>query len=47
MSDQSRPPFVGLRPFEKADHHWFRGRDQEIATLLHKVRTLGKGHGKF
>ncbi|WP_430232255.1 AAA family ATPase [Nitrosomonas communis] len=37
-SSSIRPPFVGLRPFEMADHHWFRGRDQEIAALLHKVR---------
>ncbi|SDW11541.1 WD40 repeat domain-containing protein [Nitrosomonas communis] len=37
-STSTRLPFVGLRPFEMADHHWFRGRDQEIATLLHKVR---------
>jgi len=32
-------PFVGLRPFDTADHRWFHGRDQEIATLLHKVRS--------
>ncbi|MCO6426978.1 MAG: WD40 repeat domain-containing protein, partial [Nitrosomonas communis] len=38
-SSSIRPPFVGLRPFEMADHHWFRGRDQEIVTLLHKVHN--------
>ncbi|HBZ30896.1 MAG TPA: hypothetical protein DEO56_09945, partial [Nitrosomonas nitrosa] len=32
-------PFVGLRPFDIADHRWFHGRDREIATLLRKVRN--------
>ncbi|MCP5243332.1 MAG: AAA family ATPase [Burkholderiales bacterium] len=32
-------PFVGLRPFDSADHHWFHGRDREIAALLRKVRN--------
>lgn len=32
-------PFVGLRTFKAADQQWFRGRDQEIATLLRKVRN--------
>lgn len=33
----SQTPFIGLRPFDIADHCWFFGRDQEIATLLNKV----------
>ncbi|MCB1949396.1 ATP-binding protein, partial [Nitrosomonas sp.] len=32
-------PFVGLRPFDSADHRWFHGRDREIAALLRKVRN--------
>lgn len=37
MNDQVIPPFVGLRPFKMSDHHWFRGRDQEISILLRKI----------
>lgn len=37
MNAQVILPFVGLRPFKMSDHHWFHGRDQEIATLLHKI----------
>ena len=40
MTGNSRQiPFVGLRPFDSADHQWFHGRDREIATLLRKVRN--------
>ena len=40
MTHNSRQiPFVGLRPFDIDDHYWFRGRDQEITALLHKVRN--------
>ncbi|SDY80794.1 AAA family ATPase [Nitrosomonas sp. Nm58] len=41
-TSSTQPPFVGLRPFEMADHHWFRGRDQEIATLLRKVGSSNR-----
>lgn len=31
-------PFVGLRPFDKSDHRWFKGRSRETAALAQKVR---------
>ena len=37
ISPPNKTPFVGLRPFEIADHRWFYGRDQEIAALLSKL----------
>lgn len=40
MTSKSRPiPFVGLRPFDIDDHHWFHGRDAEIAALRRKIRS--------
>jgi WD40 repeat protein len=36
-STPSQIPFVGLRPFDIADHRWFHGRDKEIEILLRKV----------
>ena len=33
-----RPPYPGLRPFERADAPFFRGRDAEIDRLLHWLR---------
>jgi WD40 repeat protein len=31
-------PFVGLRPFDQADHRWFYGRARETAALTRQVR---------
>ena len=39
MNAEQLNPFVGLRPFDTGDHHWFFGRDREIAALLRKVRN--------
>lgn len=32
-------PFVGLRPFDKADAHLFFGRDAQVDELLSRLRT--------
>ena len=32
-------PFVGLRPFDKADAHLFFGRDTQVDDLLSRLRT--------
>ena len=32
-------PFVGLRPFDLGDAHWFFGREREVARLTRKIRA--------
>ena len=39
LLDDTRPPFCGLRPFDIEDALLFYGRDQEIGTLLERVRS--------